>query len=764
MSPEDFAKLPPHIQAAIREADAADAAHREPTPDAGAREIMPAGRPAGSSRASVPPGDLKDPHSLDAQRAAAYLAGIPGAGEGGRNSALNVLAFRLLVLFPLNEDVHRGVCLDWAARCAPPLSEREARATIGSAWKAAHQKGKVGTEWTPPLRPRTEPKRKRSSATPPAKRTRAVPQGEAAAFLDAALQEKLQTVAAMKGTSRDKAALALLEEIAAALAGAPVFTQERIKKEACKALGLNAKAFDRALREAKKKDDGADDDGEGAGRPNYQDLAREFMRAEGFGESGARCRLRHQREDFFSWQGTHYKRESDTAFKARVCRFLQSFPGASHRVSHQMVSNVALNLIGLVFLPDDTEPPCYLEENEMRSNPYLVAMRNGVLDLQALMEGQPDADVLRPHAPDFFNLNALQYDYRPGATCPKFLKYLEDVQPDAAVRDLLQEWAGYLLVPLTKMHAFLLIDGEGSNGKSVYLAALRALLGEENYSSVPLQAFAAERPFALTDTMGKLANFDFDVTFIEMREEGRLKSWVSGEPVLVERKGRDAMSIRPTARLTFACNDRPFFRDKSKGIWRRMLYVRFNKTIGEAEKIVGMDEPGWWAEAGELEGMFLWAVEGLKRLLARGRFVEPASCQADKSEYKDDLNPAAAFLREHAEPKEDATTPTRELYTAYEHWFRENGHQPKYKLTKQHFGREVRRIFPGVELTKHPQTKWIKPKRTAWNLLTAKGDAEDDKPEPVRDREWIGLQFHEAGLPSQDEAHAEKEGAGHAAD
>ncbi|GMV80450.1 MAG: hypothetical protein AMXMBFR7_16340 [Planctomycetota bacterium] len=745
MTPEEMAKLPPEVMRLFEDAERDNLS--EPTPDAGAREIMPAGRPAGSSRASVPPGEAMP----DAERAARYAAKVNGAGEGGRNDALNALAYRLLELFNLTEEEHRGLCLDFAARCAPPIPEREALATTGSAWKGAHRKGRAGAA-------RTEPKRKRSSATPPAKRARGVPQGEAAAFLDAALQEKLETVAAMKGTSRDKAALALLEEIAAALAGAPAVTQERVKKEACKALDLNARAFDRALREAKRKDDGADDDGEGAGRPNYQDLARELLRAEGYGEPGALCRLRHLKDDFFTWQGTHYRRETDSTFKARVCRFLQSFPGASHRVSHQMVSNVALNLVGLIFLPDETEPPCYLEESEMRSNPYLVAMRNGVLDLQALMEGQPD--VLKPHGPTFFNLNALQYDYKPGATCPKFLKYLEEVQPDATVRELLQEWAGYLLVPLTKMHAFMLIDGEGSNGKSVYLAALRALLGEENYSSVPLQAFAAERPFALVDTLGKLANFDYDVTFIEMREEGRLKSWVSGEPVLVERKGRDAMSIRPTARLTFACNDRPFFRDKSKGIWRRMLYVRFNQTIGEEQKIAGMDEPGWWLEAGELEGMFLWAVEGLKRLLARGRFLEPEACKNDKAEYKDDLNPAATFLREHAEEQTGAETATRELYEAYELWFRENGHQPKYKLTKAHFGREVRRIFPAVELTKHARTKLVMVQPSLWEA--AKGA--QPREETVRDRVWIGLQFHAEGVPCPNEAHAEAEGAGHAAD
>jgi putative DNA primase/helicase len=61
-----------------------------------------------------------------------------------------------------------------------------------------------------------------------------------------------------------------------------------------------------------------------------------------------------------------------------------------------------------------------------------------------------------------------------------------------------------MLLPDTGQQSFLVLEGEGANGKSVYMAGLEAMLGEDNCSHVPLELFGDR--FSRTQTLGKLAN------------------------------------------------------------------------------------------------------------------------------------------------------------------------------------------------------------------------------------------------------------------
>jgi phage/plasmid-associated DNA primase len=48
----------------------------------------------------------------------------------------------------------------------------------------------------------------------------------------------------------------------------------------------------------------------------------------------------------------------------------------------------------------------------------------------------------------------------------------------------------------------------------------------------------------------------------------------------------------------------------------------------------------------EIAGILNWALEGRRRLYARGRFIEPALSKASIEDYRKDSNPAGLFLRE----------------------------------------------------------------------------------------------------------------------
>ena len=185
----------------------------------------------------------------------------------------------------------------------------------------------------------------------------------------------------------------------------------------------------------------------------------------------------------------------------------------------------------------------------------------------------------------------------------------------------------------------------------------------------------------------------------------------------IERKYGDPFQLRNRARLTFATNVLPRFADRSNGIWRRMLILPFSQVVPEEKRDRRYLDPEWWIASGELPGVFLWALEGLRRLRERGRFNEPVECRMIREEYKRDSNPAGVFLLDNCTADITATTPGNVLFKAYSAHVKEQGHHP---LSEPMFAREVRRLFPLAEKQKNP----------TW------------QPDGTRVRLWLGLRFN----------------------
>jgi P4 family phage/plasmid primase-like protien len=265
-------------------------------------------------------------------------------------------------------------------------------------------------------------------------------------------------------------------------------------------------------------------------------------------------------------------------------------------------------------------PKCSQFHDKTTQARKLIALRNGLFDLQAFLDGKGLDEVFLPHSPHWFSLTLLPYDFDPEAPNPKtFLKALRlALENDPQRIQLLQEWMGYLLYPGNPFQKFLAFEGEGGNGKSAFLAVITALLGFENCSYVPMELFGDR--FAKTATIGKLVNISSDVGHLERTEEGLLKSFVGGDTVFFDRKNREPLSMIPTAKLLMAWNQRPQISDRSNGVWRRLVLIPWLYTIPASEIVRGMDQWSYWAKTGELPGIFLWALQGLHRLMKNGGF------------------------------------------------------------------------------------------------------------------------------------------------
>ena len=417
------------------------------------------------------------------------------------------------------------------------------------------------------------------------------------------------------------------------------------------------------------------------------------------------------RDEWFVWKRNAYRKISKDELRAklsqsikeefdRVCREKQveadaqpahdsdEKPIVSQKVTCHLVSNVIGATSGMVNVSGDTEPNTWLPAKERRT---YISMKNGILDIDALLADRDD--FLLSNSPKWFSMVSLPYDFIPEAQCPRWQEFLEyNLELDPERIKFMQEWAGYLLTPSTDEQAFLILEGEGKNGKSVYIAGLNAMLGVENVSHVALESFG-ER-FELTQTIGRLLNAVDDCGDLDKVAEGRLKTFVSGAAMFFDRKGVEGYSKVPTARLMVACNTRPRFSDRSDAIWRRMKVIPWRLAVPEEKRIKGMDKVTWWQKTGELPGIFWWALQGLARLRAQDGFSRCQLMEESLQEYKEEMNPARVFLQENLEFNKSGLINATELYKLYKKWIDENGYRP---LSGRTFGKEVKRVFPNSE-------------------------------------------------------------------
>jgi P4 family phage/plasmid primase-like protien len=358
-------------------------------------------------------------------------------------------------------------------------------------------------------------------------------------------------------------------------------------------------------------------------------------------------------------------------------------PPKIRHVTRNLVNNVIAAMEGMCIVPSSIEMPTWLDDRQ--SKPY-IAFENGLLDYDKLFANHEDA--MKPPSHLWFSLSTIPYFLDVNARCDRWQEFLADVlESDQQRLDLLQEWFGYLLLPDTRFQKALISEGSGSNGKTVVNAGATAMLGESNISNLCIDDFANK--FALGSTYGKMLNISADLGTVDQVAEGTLKQFIGGDRIFIDRKNREPMSIRPTCKLMASWNDRPKIRDRSNGIWRRLIIMPFRVTVDESRAIKGMDSPAYWRD--EAPGICNWALVGLYRLLNQGRFTISKVCNEASESYRTESSPVAMFLSEYIKAMPGSYVKSKVLYEKYLQWSQENGYERVSNV--QILGKEVSSKF-----------------------------------------------------------------------
>jgi putative DNA primase/helicase len=363
----------------------------------------------------------------------------------------------------------------------------------------------------------------------------------------------------------------------------------------------------------------------------------------------------------------------------------------ARKVGTRLIGDVLQALRGMTLLPGSVAAPAWLDGQPPFPAADVLPTRTRLVHLPSLVDGKAGATC--PPTPRYFSLSALDFGYDAEAPAPvEWLKFLETVWPDdQEAIDTLQEWCGYLLTSDTSQQKIGVFIGPTRSGRGTIGRVIRSLVGADNVAGPTFAGLASH--FGAACLIGKPAAIIADARLsgrsdLAVALERLLM--ISGEDTItLDRKNRpDWTGMLPT-RIMLISNELPRLMDNSGALVGRFLLFRFERSF------LGQEDRHLDAKLrAELPGILLWAIEGWRRLRARGHFVQPQSGQELLSQMRELTSPVGAFLAERCEIGPGHTVPVASLFDAWRAWCESVGREPGQQAT---LGRDLRTVLPNLK-------------------------------------------------------------------
>lgn len=304
-------------------------------------------------------------------------------------------------------------------------------------------------------------------------------------------------------------------------------------------------------------------------------------------------------------------------------------------------------------------------------NPPLLNFINGTYEM--------DTDVFRPSRREDMSTQTLVVPYTAGATCPMWLKFLENSFPDVDVREFLHRFLGYMLEGTGDKKYALFLHGYGDNGKSILVGILMAIFGyksDYSYGKVSgWDSFAEVKSGAVRNDIARLRNaravFCDESDKDMVLKESTFKSLTGMSPITTRFFFKEFFTYMARFVFILATNRLPRVIGGDLATWNRILKVPMTQSfpVGHPKRIEKL-EPLLMAER---EGIVQWLIEGYRKYKRDGLLI-PKSVIDASAEYRENSDVVEWFLAENTD-KAEAIHYERfdEVYQRYCGWARSKG-------------------------------------------------------------------------------------------
>lgn len=309
-----------------------------------------------------------------------------------------------------------------------------------------------------------------------------------------------------------------------------------------------------------------------------------------------------------------------------------------------------------------TEPEISIRDDRLDRDMWLFNVQNGTIDLTT-------GKLLKHKKTDYIT-KLSPVTFIRGARAPRWEAFLDEIfAGDKALIGFMKRAIGYTLTGDTREHVLFFCYGQGRNGKSTLLEALRELMADysvqadfSTFQSTrnegPRHDLARMRGARMVAAIEAHGDRSFDGTV--------LKQMTGGDTVTARNLYESSFEFKPQFKLWLAANHLPLVREQTEAFWSRILMIPFTVVIPAHKRKKNLGKQ----LIKELPGILNWALEGCEEWRKNG-LMAPDTVRKAISSYKEEYDVLSEFFKERCrmEPKEWTTRSA--LYQSFADWWQE---------------------------------------------------------------------------------------------
>lgn len=333
----------------------------------------------------------------------------------------------------------------------------------------------------------------------------------------------------------------------------------------------------------------------------------------------------------YAYNGSYYE-EGEETIRSRVTTRL--WPSVPSSVVTEVIARIK----------NKTSNSRY--EFNQHANRY-INMKNGVFD--------PIEKKLVPHSHEYGFSYVLPFGYNPDAKSFQMNQFLLDIMnnDEKLVRGL-KKVCARVLFSTAHEPKFVLLIGEGENGKGQFTKFLQHFVGMQNHFTIDFNQMKSNK-FMLSHLHGKTLCLCPEASDSVVLDTSKLKALVGDDDIWGEKKGKDGFNFRFKGLPVISFNRLPEIKDESRGINRRILLFNFNVTFVQdpslyTNELVKKKIPDIYTKLTteeEMSGFFNEIVPHMEQI-ARQEFVfEDEGADDIRKRYDVTQNPIREFQEDH---------------------------------------------------------------------------------------------------------------------